>query len=335
MHDYRELHALLARFTQNPALEFFVDLLNRVSTLFMSDPSLLEHGTISASAHAHAAIAESVLAGDEGLARHRMRKHLEAEADYLRSSARTQIVLPHPDAGQKRGQKVAFGILQDIADAGWPVGTLLGSERDLIERYGVSRAVLREAVRVLEHHQVARMRRGPGGGLFVAEPGVAATTEAVALHLHRLAITLTQLFEVRTAIEIAVLERGVPRLGTGDVEALQHALDAERSATAVELRELAHGVHAVLAGISGNRVLELLTLVLLRLTRIHHGPTPRTEIDPASASDLAKVHGRIVTAVVEARPRAGPPADAQAPPRDGRLRELTPGHRRTGSEARA
>src|SRR3546814_20446629 len=66
-----------------------------------------------------------------------------------------------------------------------------------MERYGVSRAVLREAVRVLEHHQVAKMRRGPGGGLFVSEPGVAATTEAVALHLHRLAIPTAQLFEVR------------------------------------------------------------------------------------------------------------------------------------------
>ena len=57
-----------------------------------------------------------------------------------------------------------------------------------MERYDVSRAVLREAVRVLEHHQVARMRRGPGGGLFVAEPGVEAVTEAVALQIDRLGI---------------------------------------------------------------------------------------------------------------------------------------------------
>ena len=298
-HGYRELHALLARLTLNPALEFFVDLMNRVSTLFMSDPSLLERSTISASAHAHVAIAESVLAGDEGLARHRMRKHLDAEADYLRSNARTEIVLPRPDEGQKRGQVVAFSILQDIAEAGWPVGTLLGSERDLMDRYRVSRAVLREAVRVLEHHQAARMRRGPGGGLFVARPGVAATTEAVALHLHRLSITPAQLFEVRAAIEIAVLERGVQRLGAEDEAALRRALEAERAATPEELRELAHGVHAILANASGNRVLELLALVLLRLTRIHQGPTARTKIDKATAADLARVHERIVEAVVD------------------------------------
>lgn len=302
VRDYRELHALLACVTHNPGLELFVDLLNRVSALFMSDPSSLERGTISASSHAHTAIAEAVLAGEEGLARHRMRKHLEAEAAYLRGRARTRINLPRPDDDQKRGQRIAFAILQEIADDGWPVGTLLGSERDLMERHGVSRAVLREAVRVLEHHQVAKMRRGPGGGLFVAEPGVAAITEAVALHLHRLAITPAQLFEIRTAVEVAALERGLERLDEGDVAALNEALEAERSANSEELRDLAHGVHAVLAGISGNRVLELLSLVLLRLTRIHQGPTPRRKIGAKEAKELARVHERIVEAVVDRDP---------------------------------
>jgi DNA-binding GntR family transcriptional regulator len=127
---------------------------------------------------------------------------------------------------------------------------------------------------------------------------VAATTEAVALHLHRLAITPAQLFEVRTAVEIAVLERGVGRLVHDDVAMLQQALEAERSATIEELRDLAHGVHTVLAGTSGNRVLELLSLVLLRLTRIHQGTEPRRKIGPRAARDLAHVHERIVEAVV-------------------------------------
>src|SRR3546814_273659 len=231
--------------------------------MFMDDPSLLDRGTISASSHAHTAIAEAVLAGNEGLARHRMRKHLVAEADYLQVRAHTRIGLPRTTSDEKRGQRVATAVLRDIADAGWPVATLLGSERELMERYGVSRAVLREAVRVLEHHQVAKMRRGPGGGLFVSEPGVAATTEAVALHLHRLAITPAQLFEVRTAVELAVLERGVERLEDDDVAELERALEAEQAATTDELRGLAHGVHPVLAGTSGNRVPELLSRVLL------------------------------------------------------------------------
>lgn len=295
--DYRELHALLATLTRNPALELFVDLLNRVSALFLSDPTLLEGSTISASSHAHCAIGEAVLAGDDGLARHRMRKHLLAEAEYLKAKARTRIELPRPTSDEKRGQRVAFEVLREIAEAGWPVGSLIGSEKALMERYSVSRAVLREAVRVLEHHQVARMRRGPGGGLFVTEPGVAATTEAVALHLHRQRITPAQLFEVRTAIELAALERTIEHLDDEDVAELEAALDAERHASTEELRDRAHGVHTVLATASGNRVLELLTLVLLRLTRLHQGPVPRRRLERQAIEELAKVHERIVEAV--------------------------------------
>src|SRR5690606_9009488 len=150
--------------------------------------------------------------------------------------------------------------------------------------------VHREAGRMLEHHQVARRRRGPGGGLFVAEPGIAATTEAVALHLHRLAITPAQLFEVRTAIEIAVLERGLERIDDEQTARLEQALEEERTATVEELRDLAHGVHTVIARTSGNRVLELLALVLLRLTRLHQGPRPRRRVSRQEAADLAEVH---------------------------------------------
>ena len=58
-------------------------------------------------------------------------------------------------------------------------------------------------------------------------------------------------------------------------------------------------MHATLAEASGNRVLERLTLVLLQLTRIHQGPTPRRSFDSAAAGDLARVHERIVDAVVD------------------------------------
>ena len=86
-----------------------------------------------------------------------------------------------PGQRPKRAEATARRILRDVVAAGWPVGTLLGSEADLMARYGVSRPVLREAVRLLEHHRIARMRRGPGGGLFVVEPGLAAAAGALAL----------------------------------------------------------------------------------------------------------------------------------------------------------
>ena len=41
---------------------------------------------------------------------------------------------------------IARRIEDDVVERGWPVGEVLGSETDLLERFGVSRAVFREAV---------------------------------------------------------------------------------------------------------------------------------------------------------------------------------------------
>jgi len=297
--DNRELHELLAAITDNPALEFFVDLLTRVSRLYRGPRAKISAETFVESARAHTAIADAVLSGDEARARRRMRRHLEAEAEYLTSRASGRIGLPQPTSGDKRGQDVAFQILERVASAGWPVGELLGSESDLMERYAVSRAVLREAVRVLEHHQVARMRRGPGGGLFVAEPGMAATTEAVALYLDRRSIKPTQLMEVRAAIEMAILDRVIGRLDEAAAAALARVLEVERSATLEEFSDVGHDLHALLGRIGGNRVLELLSGVLIRLTRIHQASPPGIRPADTPTGDVTRVHELIVEALVD------------------------------------
>src|SRR5690606_33498610 len=83
----------------------------------------------------------------------------------------------------KRAEQVAEAIEQSIVSMGWPIGDLVGSEQHLMEQYGVSRGVLREAVRILEHHGSGRMRRGPGGGLIVTAPNMHAVSRSAALYL--------------------------------------------------------------------------------------------------------------------------------------------------------
>jgi DNA-binding FadR family transcriptional regulator len=299
--DHRKLHQLVAAITGNPAIGFFVELLNRVTLLYLPRDATLTPALLAEASRAHAAIADAILAGNEGLARHRMRRHLEAEAGYLRGRrpSRRRLADP-PDSGgrsDKRAEAIARQIFGEITAAGWPVGTLLGSEADLMERYDVSRAVLREAVRVLEHEQVARMRRGPGGGLFVAEPGVEAVTLAVALQVDRQGIEPRQLLEVRGAIEMAVLDRAVARLDEGGAARLRAALEVENAATAAQLLVVGHQTHDVLAAVAGNPVLELLTLVLTRLTRLR-ATTPPGAPDPPPTQDIVDAHSRIVDAVL-------------------------------------
>jgi DNA-binding FadR family transcriptional regulator len=300
--DHRELHRLVADISGNPALAFFVEMLNRATLLYLPDRPTFSRQTLGDSHVAHDAIIRAILSGDGGTARRRMRKHLRAEAEYLkarRPSRRRLADLPAMgDRSEKRAEQTARRIFHEVTKANWQVGALLGSEAELMERYDVSRAVLREAVRVLEHHQVARMRRGPGGGLFVAEPGVEAVSEACALQIDRRGIKPAHLFELRTAVELVMLQLVIGRLDDTGVAAIRTARQSERSADRAEFGVVGHDFHAVLAGLAGNRVIELLVLVLVRLTRFH-AVAPPDAPEPMPTGDVIHVHDRIADAVAD------------------------------------
>ena len=131
--DHRALHARLAAITRNPALELFIDILNRVAFLyFRGDAGTLGEGTLSASRGAHARIIEAVLDHDAEAATRRMRRHLEAESAFLQNRKLSRQVLPRSVAlgggvSNKRAEDVARAILQDVVADDLPPGTLLGS----------------------------------------------------------------------------------------------------------------------------------------------------------------------------------------------------------------
>src|ERR1700735_1282503 len=136
-------------------------------------------------------------------------------------TATRDVPRPGADSSAKRAAKVADLIVEDVMALGWPVGQVLGSETDLLERYQVSRAVFREAVRLVEHQQVARTRRGPGGGLVVTEPTVDAVIDAVVLYLHRVDARLDEVFEARIALEEIASELAPERLDERDLSELR------------------------------------------------------------------------------------------------------------------
>jgi DNA-binding FadR family transcriptional regulator len=300
--DPRELHMLLASVTRNPALELFVDILNRVSALY-TDLSLVPPRVFRESREAHVRIVDAVLAGDRSTARHRMRRHLEAEHSWLRRRRSSRQLLDPTGVqltggGHKRAEAVAREVFRQVVGDDWPVGAFLGSEPELMERYGVSRAVLREAVRLLEHHDIAAMRRGPGGGLFVSEPGLATVSDTVALYLDRRGIDVGSLFELRTGVEMAVVDRVMDKLDDDVRTSLLQALEAERAAPDQDVvLAVGHDLHATIAHLTRNPVLELVALVLIRLAWMHpvnpSGRGRRELID-----EVTRAHERIVDAIV-------------------------------------
>lgn len=298
--DPRDLHSLVASSSRNPALKLFVEALNRVARLYST--GWKRFGKTSEILHAHARIAEAVISGDPATARRRMRVHLQAEADYLRRRRSTRQALPGnillDSSGRgKRAEAVARNIAQAVVARAMRPGELIGTETELIERERVSRAILREAVRLLEYHQIARMRRGPGGGLFVVEPGMAAVTDVVAIYLARHEMALAQLSELRTGVEMTIVELAVERVDDDGRVRIDEALAVEMASSDEDSVQAADDLHAALAGVAGNRVLQLVALVLIRLSRLHQverlAPVAREQI----RTEVLRAHSGIAAAV--------------------------------------
>ena len=304
MDDPRRLHSMLASLSRSPVLELFVEILNRVTVLYLSDPAVIKPPVRRASGDAHLKILEAVLAGNAGLARHRMRRHLDSEAEYLRAHRGSRQSLDPDDAasvsdGTKRAEEISRVLFAEVVARGWPVGESLGSEAELMERFHASRAAFREAVRLLEHHQIAEMRRGRGGGLFVVEPGISAIADAAAIYLERRGIDAAHLAETRLLVEVAVAELAAQRVGPDSSRRLRSVLDAEAGAEGASFSDAAHDLHVVLAAVTGNRVLELFVRVLARLTKLHQTSASH---DGAAAREVPdnvmRAHRAIVEAVV-------------------------------------
>jgi DNA-binding FadR family transcriptional regulator len=316
--DPRALHELIASISGNAGLELFVHVFHRVCQLYAPEWERLGPAVIEEAAYARAKIAGALLARDVERAQRRMHIHLSAEADFLNARRSTRQLLPNSvvmaESRQGKGaEAVARNITRMIITDGLRPGDLVGTELQLIEHEGVSRALLREAVRVLEHHQIARMRRGPGGGLFVVAPSAHAVTEIAAIYLARRGMKLRELAELRMGVELATTELAVARVDEVGAAALHEALAREETASDEDRAGAMHDVHAAVAQVARNRALHLVALVLIRLSRLHQMERLAPKVQRQIRFELARAHSGIAGAIV-----AGDAVSA----RDGMRRHL-------------
>jgi DNA-binding FadR family transcriptional regulator len=174
---------------------------------------------------------------------------------------------------------------------------VLGTETALLERYRVSRAVFREAMRLLEYHSVAHMRRGPGGGLIVTRPHAEASIDTIALYLQYRRPTREDLRCVRDAIEIDNVARVVKRRAEAEVVLF---VDGQSRSPAGDVRQaLADEVtfHLGLAGLAGNALLDLFLRIIIELFRRHWATTGQTEPTWADVVAVEHAHLRILQAI--------------------------------------
>ena len=147
------------------------------------------------------------------------------------------------------------------------VGQGLPSERTMAKDFGVSRSVVREALRSLEHSGLVEIRRGGNGGAFVADNHHLPLCFA-AYDLSRAgALTLEQFYMARRANECAAVREACMKATSKDLEHLRqlnkrilaHEADVEKA------REDHRAFHLAIAEIAGNPLIGLIVHSLLLL----------------------------------------------------------------------
>ena len=173
----------------------------------------------------------------------------------------------------KAYQDVVDQIQEAIMAGTLKAGNLLPAERELKERFGVSRGTLREALRVLEQKGLIEIRTGVSGGSMVGEVNSDTLSDNLGLLIRNCAVSLNDLAEFREEMEGSVAALAAQRAGEGDVALLRDLL-SEAEASLKKGRpgwdafiRTDEQVHLALARMSGN--LLFLTVLQSLYVNIH------------------------------------------------------------------
>ncbi|MER7183755.1 FadR/GntR family transcriptional regulator [Streptomyces hyaluromycini] len=184
-------------------------------------------------------------------------------------------------------------------------GTALPPERQLVEQTGLSRATVREALRILEVERLVEIRPGRGGGAFVHRPGRESLANTVRLVIRGQQIRLEALHETREAIEPTCAALAARRRTEQDLAELDAANAELKEAGDDAQRFLRANVrwHNAVARAGDN---ELLIGFMSALSQSIHAATNLEQFTGADIREVtARAHARITDAI-----RAGDEAAA-------------------------
>lgn len=197
---------------------------------------------------------------------------------------------------RKLAQKIQSGELVD--------GQPLPPERNMMEEFGISRTVVREAVVALSNKGLieARPRHRP----VVRKPGYDAafdTMESVVSHLLHEPGGVRNLFDSRILIESALVREAAKHANREDITALKEALAANEAAihNSDAFYQTDIGFHQVLYSIPRNPVLPAINKAYTSWLAPHWSQMPRL---PARNQSNFEAHQMIFNAILMRDPDA-------------------------------
>lgn len=162
-------------------------------------------------------------------------------------------------------------------------GDRLPNENVLAKDFGVSRATIREALRVLAAQNLIRTAKGAGGGSYVTSPSVDHISEFLHASINLLTesanVTLEELLEARALIEVPATRLAAARRRDEDLERLRATIPGSPLRLPVQ-EEFAFNrdFHSVVLGAAGNTLLMIAGQPIFTVlnTNLQRGALPRS-----------------------------------------------------------
>jgi DNA-binding FadR family transcriptional regulator len=166
---------------------------------------------------------------------------------------------------REKPQQIADELRALIVSGELAEGDSLGHEPDLVERFGVSRPSLREALRILEAEGLVSVVRGVRGGVVVHAPDSRMTARTAALVLQARNVDLADVYEARTMLEpIAARHVARTRARKSALRELDGLIDRQEDTIEdPEAFGLANSAfHVRLVALTGNQTLTIVAEML-------------------------------------------------------------------------
>ena len=306
---HRQLHQAIHAVAGEPG----VDLAHRTSTEYGIDLVPYSLNVVAEASKGESwrltrMMADAVVAGDAGVmfeCRRRSREMLQASLPAWSAIDRDPGLAPKvgdPDRPEFQdpghgAERLAREILREIRQKGWKAGERIGGGAELMERYGASVNILRQAVRMLQEHSAVESERGRRGGLFVAVPDRSRAVERAKAFLRQSGAAPADIQALTAQMTLQVLEGPGASLG----EALERTLPGGPT---VSFR----GLVAALSTAARNPILDLFVEIFLPFFPDERGPGTASDSVLAAfqSGDRARARRAFLAALDQAS-AGGPP----------------------------
>jgi GntR family transcriptional regulator, transcriptional repressor for pyruvate dehydrogenase complex len=216
-----------------------------------------------------------------------------------RSPAATPPSITRPETGaQGSGFAKVFSFLRDqLLEGAIRNGDRLLPERELALQLGVSRPIVREALRALSMMGVVEIRERVG--TVVCRPDVSVLGDVFAFSLAQVPDAIDDVMQARIALECQAIRLACQRATTADIERLREALDAiEATMNDADGGGIADfNFHLALVRASkSDTIVQLYAAMATLLTRSHRDR--RRVVGDAMKRTVFEDHHRLLQAVI-------------------------------------